>query len=188
MPILSLELSLALNDEFLEKFPNPKPGKIMEPVSKPSPFQGEKLQIDDLGNLSDIIPIIETKLSLAQRITAIEVDEKTVDGSESDANGNPPKISGADYERFGMEMSKIIDVIQQRNGLEKFRWTSVDDKNTRPYDFWVALWKAAGTLKSLNLEFSVHELAKLSELVRYHFYKVRLRRITDTIRPDFTLG
>jgi hypothetical protein len=160
----------------------------MEPVSKRSPFQGEKLQIEDLANLSDIILIMETDLSLAKRITAIEVDEKTVDDSELDTNGDLPEIPAADYERFGIQMSKIIDVIQQRNGLESFRWTSVDDKNTRPYAFWTALWKAAGTLKSLNIEFGVYELAKLSELVRYNSDKVSVRRITDTILPGFTLG
>lgn len=125
--------------------------------SKQSPFQGELLQIDSLRTLSDIVRDIESDPSLAKRITTIEVKEKEVDASELDADGDPPKIASEAYEKFGIQISKIIQDVQQHSVLESFTWTNVDDKNTRPAVFWETLCKTSGKMKSLNLEFSVHD-------------------------------
>ena len=132
-----------------------------------SPFQGERLQIDDLKSLSDIIRSLGSDSSLAKQITMIEIDEKEVDESELDPEGDPPEIDPKTYEQFGMNLSKIIQEVQQQGGIESFKWTGVDQKNVRPDVFWESLWKTNATLKTLNIEFSVHELEALSKLVSH---------------------
>lgn len=131
-------------------------------------FQGNGLRINDLQSLSEIVLKLKSDSSIARQITTIEVEEKEDDESELNADGDSPVIPPEEYEKFGIEMSKVIDEIQQNGGLETFRWTGVNQKNTRPDAFWLSLWRTATTLNNLNIEFSVHELHKLSksELVR----------------------
>lgn len=121
--------------------------------------------MDDLKSLSEIVLKLESDASIVKQITTIEVNEKEPDETELDAGGDPPIILPEVYEKFGIDMSRIIDQIHQNGGLETFRWNIVDQdqENTRPGVFWQSLWKAATTLKNLNLDFSVHELHKLSK-------------------------
>jgi hypothetical protein len=137
----------------------------MEPSSRHSAFRGTVLRIESFRDLPEVLTAIESGSSLASQITAIEVMERELDESELDRY--PQVIAPEGFEQFGTDISKIIQDIQQYSVLEKFTWVGVDDKNTRPAAFWEALCKSSTTLKSLNIEFSVHELAKLSKLVSY---------------------
>lgn len=140
----------------------------MDTYSKRNPFQREVLRVESLRDLSDIIRDIKSNSSLAAQITAIEVKEKEVDASELDAHGDPPVIDPEVYEQFGIQMSKIVHEIQRHSVLEGFTWIGVDNKNMRPAVFWDTLCKTSATLKSLNIELSVHELEKMSKLVCFH--------------------
>jgi hypothetical protein len=139
----------------------------MESISNQSPLQGARLKIEYLKNLSGIIHSLESGPSFTPQIKVIEVDENEVDESESDAAVDPPERGSEIYEKFGIEMSKIIQEIQHHGGLEAFKWIGVDEENTRPAVFWESLWKTASTLENLNIQFSVHELEKLSKLVSH---------------------
>jgi hypothetical protein len=137
----------------------------MNSIPKQNPFQGTLLKIGNLEGLSDIFRILDSDFSLAKQITAIEIDEKEVRELELDAEGDPPSTPPEVFENYGIETSKIIEKVQECSGLGTFKWTGVAEKNTRPAVFWESLWKSASTLKTLDIEFSTHELDKLSKLV-----------------------
>jgi hypothetical protein len=137
----------------------------MRSIPQQSPFQGSWILIDDLRNLSDIAHSLDVDPSLAKQVTAIEVHEKEVDESELDLEGDPAEIAPEVYEKFGTDMSKVIHEVQKHGHLETFKWIGVDQKNARPDVFWESVWKTSSTLKKLSIEFSVHELDKLSKLV-----------------------
>jgi hypothetical protein len=133
-------------------------------------FDGHKLEIHDLKTLSKISYALSTSPSQARNITAVEVHHDSpldpeLEDVESDT-GSPLATHSLAY--ADSEIAKIINEIWSNGGLESFRWTGSainDIRVKRSPLFWEALWKSASTLKTLDLEFYVHELHDLGQTV-----------------------
>jgi hypothetical protein len=141
----------------------------MEPID---PTQGRIIHINNLKNLSSVLSKVISDHSLAKRITAIEIDETK--GEDLDADGDPIEFAPEAYEKYGAGVAQLIETVYEPGRLDTFQWiTGNSEKISRPLVFWDSLWRTAAGLKHLDIDFTVHELAKLAQL-RVSSYRIQI--------------
>lgn len=175
-----LPLLLSLSCDNCRRIVDSGTGYICEELSASiNIFHTNRLELHDLGSLSDVLEDLKNNQTWAQRLGAIDVSPYVLDEEGSDVEEvqrpdvKPVGIEAAeiDWTEVGMNMAKIISHIHDTGNLESFTWKACEGAGVRPVEFWEALWKTNLTLSSLDMDFYVHELQELGDKVSSFTYE-----------------